>query len=201
MRTVSRRYPCYARVAEGYTHFCAWVASYVSLIALRPTVHIHNVPDAVWGGVVPFLCSDPFGKLHFLLPLKSNNSSTTLAFARLSIATFDYFQTSNAFHRAYIQAVTCAALSLSLLTIDQAYHSLIICRKQRMDSSSSLVELSIAENTYDILNNNNEESLWSVLLWLQSLLVSNNTSDESGDDRPPVVDTACHSKKKGIIKV
>ena len=33
-----------------------------------------------------------------------------------------------------------------------------------MDSSSSLVELSIAENTYDILNNNNEESLWSVLL-------------------------------------
>lgn len=36
-----------------------------------------------------------------------------------------------------------------------------------MDSSSSLVELSIAENTYDILNNNNnnnKESLWSVLL-------------------------------------
>ena len=26
-------------------------------------------------------------------------------------------------------------------------------------SSSSLVELSIAENTYDILNNNNEEQL------------------------------------------
>lgn len=97
-----------------------------TLIALLRYISITFPADAVWS-LHLFPLSPAIldcGKSHFLLPLKSN-SSTALGRARLSIATFDYFQTWNAFHTGYTGGYVCCC-TLSLLMIDQAYNFLIL---------------------------------------------------------------------------
>lgn len=115
-----RRSPCYAFLCVHDLR--------PTLIALLRYISITFLPICCLAppSFSPFSSDPCCGKSHFLLPLKSN-SSTALDRARLSIATFDYFQTWNAFHTGYTGGyVCCCTLSLSLLMIDQAYNFLIL---------------------------------------------------------------------------